>query len=634
MSRRTGVLEDVIARAGSMPGLEREGPQSRDAAVVSGTDQLSDRACVRRGTYGSDSLGSLACEPAAPVHVCPVVDELRLWPSRRRVKPSPYDAPMPEPTTIALRFRDLSIADTVEAHNAIAREHGYVWWGWWNKPEERTPREVLATLETAINETAAPVEVFLVDSGHERLYAAQLRQVFVAPGVQVDDRATTPEPERTPAYYRETSYRVWLMFEGEIQPRDPEDIRQYSYQEVSEELFVADRHQDRYDGKRVESLAEMLSRRHRTIYFLRPFADGDREGEIQFEAAEDPKPFQIVPVLGGSDYVLLMSDLHFTDEGHHQFALTAAPGVPDLFNVLKEDIENQFPDRPPAAVVVSGDVSWRGRATEFETAREFLSRLKSAWDLDWSQFIIVPGNHDIAWTTNADGSPGSPAGPVAEQAYRRFLAQALHLEVPDQLSLGRRYLLDNFVPIDIVAVNSCRLERDEYRGYGFVGADQLTSAFESMGWTAGGEPGPKLRILVLHHHVVPVVPLEEPGAARYSLTLDAGELLYTALEHGVDLILHGHQHKPFVAGFSRYVPTEEFPLQRAITIHGAGSVGVATNHLPAGVGNAYSILRFNHDAVTVSIRERSPEHGAAFRESWKAVLSCTPDGLVARRGAA
>ena len=528
---------------------------------------------------------------------------------------------------MALRFRDLSIEDTVGAHNTIAAEHGYVWWGWWNKPEERTPTEVFASLARTIEQTGEPVEIFLVDSGHERLYLGRLRQIEVTPGLQGDERGLTPEADRTPAYYRETPYRVWFKFEGEIEEREQAMIRDFSYQEVPEGLFVADRHQDRYDGKRVESLEEMLSRRHRTIYFLRQFAAGDKEGELQFEAAEDPKPFQVVPVAGSSDYALLLSDLHFSEAGQHQFALSADVGAPDLFNVLKEDIETHFPDRPPVAVIVSGDLTWHGAADEFEHAREFLSRLRSAWGLDWSQFVVVPGNHDITWLTDDEGEAGGPARPEAEDAYRRFFAQALRFNAPEQLSLGRRYLFGNFVPIDVIAVNSCRLERDAYRGYGYVGVDQLREAFDAMGWEKGSDPGPKVRVLVLHHHVVPVVPREELGAPNYSLTLDAGELLYTALEYGVDLILHGHQHKPFVAGFSRYVENDDIERQRALAIHGAGSVGVATAHLPAGVGNAYSILRFDHGRLNISIRERSAEHGSAFREAWSADLTRTTHGF-------
>ena len=181
----------------------------------------------------------------------------------------------PQPTTVALRFRDLSIGDTVAQHNEIAAEHGHVWWGWWNKPEERTPVEVFRAFDATIAASHEPIQVFLVDSGHNRLYTAALGHIHVTPGLQEDARGPSPQPGRTPAYYRNTPYRVWFRFDGQILEQDKTLIRDYSYQEVAEDLFVVDKHQDRYDGKRVESVEEMLSRRHRTIYFLRPFVQGD-----------------------------------------------------------------------------------------------------------------------------------------------------------------------------------------------------------------------------------------------------------------------------------------------------------------------------------------------------------------------
>src|SRR5262249_12788668 len=158
----------------------------------------------------------------------------------------------------------------------------------------------------------------------------------------------------------------------------------------------------------------------------------------------------------------------------------------------------------PAAVLVTGDLTWRGTAEQFEAARTFLSRLQSIWGLDWSQIIVIPGNHDITWTPGgADGA--EPPRAEAEAAYRTFLSQALRFAPEAQLSIGRRFLLGNFVPVDLVALNSVRLESETYRGYGYVGADQVREAFSAMGWERGTDPGPKLRILALHHHVVPVV---------------------------------------------------------------------------------------------------------------------------------
>ena len=518
------------------------------------------------------------------------------------------------PETVALRFRDFGV-DTITEHNAIAAEHERVWWGWWQKPDERTPNLVLSAFDRQIREYGG-MEVFLVDSGHERLYRARLDEIFKASGLQEEDREHAPQPELVPPYYRERPWRVWFRFAGQIEQLDKETIREWSYQEVAPEVLIDDPTATAYDQKRVDSLREMLGRRHRTMYFLRRRRPGDAERQVELVVPDHPRAFSIVPYAAKADYIVVLSDLHFTqDRDHHGYALVTQAGDPDLLDVLDEDRINSFGGRAPAAVVVAGDLTWQGTAEQFEYARSFLSRLQSIWGLDWSQLIVIPGNHDITWT-KAPGPPGTAVAADAEAGYRMFLNQAARFAPGDQLSMGRRYLLGNFVPLDIVALNSVRLERAEFAGYGFVGSDQVREAFEAMGWGKGSQGEPRVRVLALHHHVVPVTPQEDLGAARYSLTLDAGELLYTALEHGVDLILHGHQHKPFAASFARMGNVSAQATSRTLPIHGLGSVGVAARHLPQGEPNAYTVVRFSADRIAVEVRERSAQHGHAFRTAW------------------
>ena len=533
------------------------------------------------------------------------------------------------PETVALRFRDFAV-DTISEHNAIAAEHGQVWWGWWNKPAERTPRDVLAAFESTIEETGNPLTVFLVDSGLERLFTARLDQIRVAPGLQENVGMGPPEPALVPEYYRDREWRVWFRFAGAIEEVEKDEIKQYAYSEVSGEEFVDDPHSEVFDSKVVDSIHEMLGRRHRTMYFLRARREGDREGLVELEAPDHPQPFSTAPLASSSSYVVVLSDLHFSESrDEHGFPLRGGVGDPDLLKLLEDDRRSHFEGQAPAAVLIVGDLTWAGSPEQFEFARAFLSQLRSAWDIDWQQFVVIPGNHDITWL-GGNGQAGQPAAAEAEAGYRKFLQDTLRYIPGDQLSMGRRFLLGNFVPVDVVAVNSVRLEREEFRGYGYVGMDQLTNAFHEMGWTSERRAEPRVRVLALHHHVVPVVPLEKIGAERYSLTLDAGELLYTCLKHGVDLIVHGHQHKPFAAGFSRPGNTEAQVANRLLPVHGVGSAGVAREHLPDAESNAYSIVHFAGDEMTLEVRARSVHHGHAFAESWTTTLDRTSHGYRAR----
>lgn len=66
--------------------------------------------------------------------------------------------------TIILRFRDLSVSDTIQRHNDICESLGYVWWGWWSKPQEKIPFDEFALLERKAHEDDG-FEWFLFDSG-------------------------------------------------------------------------------------------------------------------------------------------------------------------------------------------------------------------------------------------------------------------------------------------------------------------------------------------------------------------------------------------------------------------------------------------------------------------------------------
>jgi len=71
------------------------------------------------------------------------------------------------------------------------------------------------------------------------------------------------------------------------------------------------------------------------------------------------------------------SDLHF---GH--------PAVPEQYEAIEAIIQERRFD----VVAISGDVSQRARAGEFQRARVFIQHAER-----WSKTIVVPGNHDVAW---------------------------------------------------------------------------------------------------------------------------------------------------------------------------------------------------------------------------------------------
>ena len=396
--------------------------------------------------------------------------------------------------------------------------------------------------------------------------------------------------------------------------------------------FDDDPHYTEFHGKRIFDIAEMLGRQ-RTMWFLRRAQPGDPAHKVTLGASERNTPFRTRSIEVPSNYILHLSDMHYGD--HHAFPVTSNSIDRDLGISVVNDLRSEYGDKGPAAVILSGDFTWLGTAEEFEQAATLVETLKSAYGLHPSRFVICPGNHDIQWAALGGGAEYAPNAPVArakpeaELHYREFASSNLQLTFPEEsLAMGRRFLLSNFMPIDIIALNSSQLESRHFAGYGFVSREQLLNSATEMGWQPGAETGPKLRMLVLHHHVVPVVPQEEifNPEARYSLTLDAAELLFTALEYGVDLIVHGHQHQPFSASYGRVVEKEEaISRNRRLAIQAVGSAGVKSQHIPSSFGRrSYCVYEIGERAVNVVVRSTS-EHRTGFTKCWEYTLDRHPD---------
>lgn len=54
--------------------------------------------------------------------------------------------------TVILRFRDLVTENnvTIDRHKDMIDKKGYVWWGWWNKGNEKLPFEEFCVLKVKL----------------------------------------------------------------------------------------------------------------------------------------------------------------------------------------------------------------------------------------------------------------------------------------------------------------------------------------------------------------------------------------------------------------------------------------------------------------------------------------------------
>jgi len=189
-------------------------------------------------------------------------------------------------------------------------------------------------------------------------------------------------------------------------------------------------------------------------------------------------------------------------------------GSPFFDSALADAAVKEVVGLRPDLVVVGGDLTAEGYAHEFREAEEYLAPL---FDAGLST-VVIPGNHDaknVGYLHFSDTfGPGDVTG-KADRVVR--LETALGGGAPQSVTL--------------VALDSTKPDLAE----GEIGR-------ERYGWIrAQFEPPAELKIVAMHHHLVPV-----PGTGRERNTVwDAGDVLALLNDCGVELVLCGHKHVPY-----------------------------------------------------------------------------------------
>jgi 3',5'-cyclic AMP phosphodiesterase CpdA len=218
---------------------------------------------------------------------------------------------------------------------------------------------------------------------------------------------------------------------------------------------------------------------------------------------------QAAPRTSATTTLFHCSDLHF---GH--------PAVPEQYEAIEAIIEQRRYD----VVAVSGDVSQRARAGEFQRARSFIQRAERAG----SEVIVVPGNHDVAWWYAPLGF-GDPK--AMYRKYRTYISEdiepVLHIAGATFVGLNtshgviRQTLTWNMRDISIIGhltraqIERARAEFDRSR------ADDA-------------------RVVVMHHN-----PVKGELSQRHGLK-NTQRILGAFAEMHVDLVLCGHDHQEAV----------------------------------------------------------------------------------------
>ena len=522
--------------------------------------------------------------------------------------------------TLILRFRDLGqtgFGETIKLHQDEISVHKYTWWGWWSKFGEQVPVELFTHLLERM--ASKPLELYLLDSGQHLLYRAVCSDIHW----HGRDLAPSPEPESTPEYYRKRDFLAWFRL-SEIGPEVPAEktLRRFTSVRVDAFFRSVETKFGEYYGKQVKDAQELIDQ-NRTIWFVRDYdKDTDRSYDSPRQTADTRAPFQepfpSIYVSSHNRTLLWLSDLHF---GHHAFPESGDLYQRNLALALEQDLRDNHQE--VAGALISGDFTWRAATEEFDQAVTFIRQVQSWSTLEPHQFLCCPGNHDLRFSDEPwDKNRPIEATPAAARAaYDRFYKELYRHEPNEYLSCGRRFLLGNHLPVEVVSLNTSllRQEANVFQGHGLVGREQLEDAANGLGWQPRpgrnadhptGLPFPRaFRILVLHHHMVPVTFREVPYPEhRTSVLFDAEAIVRWIVEREVDLVLHGHMHEPFITRMARPVPNSKGMDWHEFHVLGLGSTGVKRDHIQGQeLHNSYGLLEFGHDSLQLSIRRIHPQ---------------------------
>ena len=220
----------------------------------------------------------------------------------------------------------------------------------------------------------------------------------------------------------------------------------------------------------------------------------------------------------------------------------------EVLDALVADIRAQAPDH----IAVTGDLVNLALEAEFAPSRAWLESVGVA-----EHVTVIPGNHDAY---------------VRGMKHRAAEAWDDFLRGDEDGGNGAFPFLRRRGPLALIGVSSA-VPTAPLMATGRLGKAQLAAVDDILARLAGEDV---FRVLLVHH------PLH--STSRVKRLTDSRALRALIKQHGVDLVLHGHDHihsTMWLEGPSREIP--------AIGVPSASSIGYG--HYPAAAFNLFAIAR-------------------------------------------
>lgn len=543
--------------------------------------------------------------------------------------------------SVLFRYRDL-VAHTLKEHRAMIEQSQKVWWGWWKRPSEFAHTKLWEEFNQATAQ-GQKIAIGLYDSGLNQVHVAWIDQVKLPVQDEFGEYPQVPlSPEElklVPSYYRNSPFsRAWMRI-VRIQDTPITFFNEYSFAEPPPLPNFSQAELDAFKDKVILDGDELRSM-DSTIWRVRPKLPTDKKERILTVRTTITAPVSRSPIPSRGSLILHITDPHFAygdTRKHHTWKLESEDRAENgAEQTLAEAIVATLDEHTRSRIgliLVTGDLTARNQPQEFDEARYSLTKLYGVLGLGAEHLVVIPGNHDIRWTTEAAYSHDAVvqvAPDAATEPYRKFYRDLFRHEPHKLLCMSRRYILPHGMVLDICALNSSSLETGKHflAGMGRIQEASFQEVVNAMGWHDSS--GLALRLLALHHHLVPTEDLEMPGeyAKGFGMAIDAPRIQRLAAKYGVQLAMHGHKHRLFVWHSSVYELPEENQeryYRGELSIIGGGSAGSTETD---GGKNYFNLIDIKSDGITLQAYRSRNRSAFDPLSSWKARLSIQEGRLV------
>lgn len=224
--------------------------------------------------------------------------------------------------------------------------------------------------------------------------------------------------------------------------------------------------------------------------------------------------------------ILQISDLHIGDENRE---------AENLDTIIEHIIKKEEWNANKPIIIVTGDITQRGRREEFVNARNAFARLKHQADYE---ILFLPGNHDY-------GAHGV-WGKVSEKRFNDF--KQTFGKVFDTIEYLNKKNINGHTIINLDSIQGQVGTSDNRLADGEVGASQR-EALDNLLSTpeTKDRPSEKKVIVCIHHH-----PFIFPGESylttkgeKVGHALDDDDEFRDVIKGRVDVLIFGHDHKHF-----------------------------------------------------------------------------------------